>query len=108
MFANRAAEAVFASGGLKLRERIVHAQATADTAALQSMIATCSDTGETDGGGSVSAARAQAVYSALGARGVETKRLMTSGLGGDEPYFDNKTASGRAKNNRVEIVFLYH
>jgi DNA-binding CsgD family transcriptional regulator len=59
VFANRAAEAVFASGGLKLRERIVHAQATADTAALQSMIATCSDTGETDGGGSVSAARAQ-------------------------------------------------
>jgi outer membrane protein OmpA-like peptidoglycan-associated protein len=56
----------------------------------------------------VSAARAQAVYSALAARGVETKRLMTSGLGGDEPYFDNKTASGRAKNNRVEIVFLYH
>jgi outer membrane protein OmpA-like peptidoglycan-associated protein len=56
----------------------------------------------------VSAARAQAVYSALASRGVETKRLMTSGLGGDEPYFDNKTASGRAKNNRVEIVFLYH
>ncbi len=56
----------------------------------------------------VSAARAQAVYSALGSRGVETKRLMTSGLGGDEPYFDNKTAGGRAKNNRVEIVFLYH
>jgi outer membrane protein OmpA-like peptidoglycan-associated protein len=56
----------------------------------------------------VSAARAQAVYSALASRGVETKRLMTSGLGGDEPYYDNKTASGRAKNNRVEIVFLYH
>ena len=35
----------------------------------------------------VSAARAQAVYSALASRGVETKRLMTSGLGGDEPYF---------------------
>ena len=56
----------------------------------------------------VSAARAQAVYSALAERGVETKRLMISGLGGEEPFVDNKSAAGRAKNNRVEIVFLYH
>jgi len=56
----------------------------------------------------VSAARAQAVYSALAERGVETKRLMVSGLGGEEPFVDNKSAAGRAKNNRVEIIFLYH
>lgn len=56
----------------------------------------------------VSAARAQVVYSALAARGVEARRLNPSGLGGEEPYVDNKTSSGRAKNNRVEIVFLYH
>jgi outer membrane protein OmpA-like peptidoglycan-associated protein len=56
----------------------------------------------------LSAARAQAVYSALAERGVDTKRLMVSGLGGEEPFTDNRTASGRAKNNRVEIVFLYH
>jgi outer membrane protein OmpA-like peptidoglycan-associated protein len=56
----------------------------------------------------VSAARAQAVYSELAARGVEARRMMASGLGGEEPSFDNKSASGRAKNNRVEIVFLYH
>ena len=56
----------------------------------------------------VSAARAQSVYSALAAKGVETKRLMASGLGGDDPRFDNKSANGRAKNNRIEIVFLYH
>jgi outer membrane protein OmpA-like peptidoglycan-associated protein len=56
----------------------------------------------------LSAARAQTVYSALAARGVEARRLMASGLGGEEPSFDNKTAAGRAKNNRVEIVFLYH
>jgi outer membrane protein OmpA-like peptidoglycan-associated protein len=56
----------------------------------------------------ISAARAQNVYSALAAKGVETKRLMASGLGGDDPRFDNKTAPGRAKNNRIEIVFLYH
>jgi outer membrane protein OmpA-like peptidoglycan-associated protein len=56
----------------------------------------------------ISAARAQSVYSALASKGVETSRLMASGLGGDDPRFDNKTAPGRAKNNRVEIVFLYH
>jgi outer membrane protein OmpA-like peptidoglycan-associated protein len=56
----------------------------------------------------VSAARAQSVFSALAARGVESKRLMVSGLGGEEPFVDNKSAAGRAKNNRVEIVFLYH
>jgi len=56
----------------------------------------------------ISAARAQAVFSALVARGVDAKRLMPSGVGSDEPIEDNHSASGRAKNNRVEIVFLYH
>jgi outer membrane protein OmpA-like peptidoglycan-associated protein len=56
----------------------------------------------------LSAARSQAVFSALVARGVEARRLMTSGMGGDEPIADNHSTAGRAKNNRVEIVFLYH
>jgi outer membrane protein OmpA-like peptidoglycan-associated protein len=56
----------------------------------------------------ISAARAQSVLTALATRGVETRRLMTSGLGADDPRFDNKSVTGRAKNNRVEIVFLYH
>jgi len=56
----------------------------------------------------ISAARAQAVYSALAERGVDMKLLMVSGLGGEEPFVDNRSAAGRAKNNRVEIVFMYH
>jgi outer membrane protein OmpA-like peptidoglycan-associated protein len=56
----------------------------------------------------ISAARAQAVYSALVSRGVEARRLMPSGVGGDEPVTDDHSAAGRAKNNRIEIVFLYH
>jgi outer membrane protein OmpA-like peptidoglycan-associated protein len=56
----------------------------------------------------LSAARAQAVLSALVARGVEANRLMPNGVGGDEPIADNRSTAGRAKNNRVEIVFLYH
>jgi outer membrane protein OmpA-like peptidoglycan-associated protein len=55
----------------------------------------------------LSAARAQAVFSAVAARGVEARRLMVSGMGGDEPIAENR-GSSRAKNNRVEIVFLYH
>jgi outer membrane protein OmpA-like peptidoglycan-associated protein len=56
----------------------------------------------------LSNARAQSVFSALVSRGVEAKRLLVSGLGGEEPIADNRSTAGRAKNNRVEIVFLYH
>ncbi|HEX3696577.1 MAG TPA: OmpA family protein [Polyangia bacterium] len=56
----------------------------------------------------LSAARAQAVFSALVSRGVEAKRLLVSGQGGDDPIADNRTAAGRAKNNRIEVIFLYH
>ncbi len=55
----------------------------------------------------LSLSRAQSVASALVERGVDARRLMTSGLGPDEPIAENHGA-GRAKNNRVEIVFLYH
>jgi outer membrane protein OmpA-like peptidoglycan-associated protein len=54
-----------------------------------------------------SQAQATAVYSALVARGVEAKRMVVSGNGGDEPVSDNRTTAGRALNNRVEVIFLY-
>jgi len=55
----------------------------------------------------LSLARAQSVFNALVARGVDPKRLMVSGQGPDEPVSDNKSATGREQNNRVEVVFLY-
>lgn len=55
----------------------------------------------------LSLARAQAVYSALVFRGVDAKRMVVSGLGGSEPISDNRTVAGRARNNRIEVVFLY-
>jgi outer membrane protein OmpA-like peptidoglycan-associated protein len=56
----------------------------------------------------LSLARAQSVHTALIARGVEPARMGTAiGQGGAEPVGDNRTISGRAQNNRVEIVFVY-
>jgi outer membrane protein OmpA-like peptidoglycan-associated protein len=56
----------------------------------------------------LSQARAQSVFSALVAKGVEAKRILVSGQGPNAPIADNKVAAGRKKNNRVEIIFLYH
>jgi outer membrane protein OmpA-like peptidoglycan-associated protein len=55
----------------------------------------------------LSLARAQSAMEALVSRGADTKRFLVSGKGPDEPLTDNKSAAGRAQNNRVEVVFLY-
>ena len=55
----------------------------------------------------VSNSRAQAVYNALNQRGIDAKRFVVSGVGGAQPISDNKSAPGRAANNRVEMVFTY-
>lgn len=56
----------------------------------------------------LSQARAQSVFSSLVAKGVAATRLMVSGQGPNEPIADNRSTPGRAKNNRIEIIFLYH
>jgi outer membrane protein OmpA-like peptidoglycan-associated protein len=55
----------------------------------------------------LSLARAQSVYSALVARGVDARRMVVSGQGPSEPVSDNRTTGGRAQNNRVEVIFVY-
>jgi outer membrane protein OmpA-like peptidoglycan-associated protein len=70
--------------------------------------------GHTDNKGKVgellalSQARAQSVFSSLVARGVEARRLMVSGQGPNEPIADNRSTPGRSRNNRIEVIFLYH
>lgn len=54
-----------------------------------------------------SLARAESVFSALVLRGVDPKRMVVSGQGSGEPIADNRSPSGRALNNRIEIIFLY-
>ncbi|MGZ5848128.1 MAG: OmpA family protein [Ramlibacter sp.] len=65
--------------------------------------------GHTDNTGSdaindpLSQRRADAARDYLAARGVDPRRIMTSGRGEHEPVADNSTEAGRARNRRVEI-----
>lgn len=68
--------------------------------------------GHTDSTGSreynqqLSQRRAQSVADYLRRRGVASGRIYTAGYGEDRPIADNRTASGRAQNRRVEIEIL--
>lgn len=48
--------------------------------------------------------RAEAVRAYLVGKGVAAGRLIARGYGESEPVADNKTAAGRAKNRRVELI----
>jgi outer membrane protein OmpA-like peptidoglycan-associated protein len=49
--------------------------------------------------------RADAVRSALAARGIDSQRVRSHGLGEAYPSASNDSAGGRQQNRRVEIVF---
>jgi outer membrane protein OmpA-like peptidoglycan-associated protein len=50
--------------------------------------------------------RAESVVEYFVENGVDRSRLTAKGYGPDKPKFDNKTADGRKKNRRVEMVRL--
>ncbi len=50
--------------------------------------------------------RAEMVKDYLVAHGIETDRVLTSGLGATQPVEQNSTESGREKNRRVEIKII--
>lgn len=50
--------------------------------------------------------RAASVKKHLEDGGVAASRITTKGLGPSKPIADNKTAEGRQKNRRVEIIIL--
>jgi len=68
--------------------------------------------GHTDSTGSdeynmkLSQRRADAVKSYLVEHGISADRLTAKGYGETKPIASNKTASGRAKNRRVEIILI--
>jgi len=68
--------------------------------------------GHTDATGEVnyniwlSEKRAASVKKFLEDAGVTASRITTKGLGPNKPIADNKTADGRQKNRRVEVIIL--
>jgi outer membrane protein OmpA-like peptidoglycan-associated protein len=59
--------------------------------------------GQPDKNQALSESRADAVKAYLASKGVDESRMTATGHGQDEPVADNKTATGRAKNRRVEL-----
>lgn len=68
--------------------------------------------GHTDNKGSaahnndLSLRRANALKTALVAKGIAEGRITTAGLGSTRPVADNSTEEGRARNRRVEVVIM--
>ena len=60
-------------------------------------------TGNADKNQVLSESRANSVKTYLTANGVDESRITATGHGINDPIADNKTASGRAKNRRVEM-----
>jgi len=54
----------------------------------------------------LSEGRANAIKDYLIKSGVEAERIEAKGFGMDKPVATNKTAAGRAKNRRVEIILI--
>jgi OmpA-OmpF porin, OOP family len=60
--------------------------------------------GSFDSNKTLSQKRAEAVVAALGAKGIDTKRMFPVGVSFAAPVATNATEEGRAKNRRVELV----
>lgn len=54
----------------------------------------------------LSQSRADAVKDYLISKGVNSAKLDSKGFGPDKPISENKTAAGRAKNRRVDVVLI--
>jgi outer membrane protein OmpA-like peptidoglycan-associated protein len=69
-------------------------------------------TGHTDSTGSadynygLSDRRAQSVGNYLASRGIDQNRVITQGVGPDQPIASNDTDAGRAQNRRVELEIV--
>lgn len=64
------------------------------------------DIGNPTGQKTLSEERARVVADALSARGIDPRRLIYEGVGGEEPEASNETEEGRRINRRVELIIL--
>lgn len=63
-------------------------------------------TGAADYNYNLSNRRAQSVANYLASQGVDQNRLISQGMGPDQPIASNATDSGRAQNRRVELKIV--
>lgn len=63
-------------------------------------------TGSVEYNNTLSEKRANSVKEYLEKQGIESSRMTTKGYGSSNPIADNKTAEGRKKNRRVEVIIL--
>lgn len=63
-------------------------------------------TGAADYNYNLSNRRATSVANALAGRGVDQSRLLSQGVGPDQPIASNQSESGRAQNRRVELKIV--
>ena len=79
--------------------------ATNPTVSIQIIGHTDSD-GDAAANLELSAIRAEAVRTQLVARGIESERLATLGLGETDPIADNLTKGGKNANRRIEFLLI--
>jgi outer membrane protein OmpA-like peptidoglycan-associated protein len=80
---------------------------TADTALKVSVTAHTAKTMNATKDQELSENRAETVKDYLLGKGVKENQIDTKGYGSEQPVADNKTAAGRAKNQRVELRLHY-
>ncbi len=66
-----------------------------------------SDRGKDDANLTLSQAWGNAVAGHFVSKGISLDRVQAVGLGESQPLEDNRSKSGRAKNRRIEVVFLF-
>ena len=66
------------------------------------------NTGTAEKNNSLSQLRAMSVKEYLASKGVDRSRMNAMGFGFTKPIADNKTAAGRAKNRRTEMLVSNH
>ncbi len=110
---NVPSDAGFATGRAQLNPKLEPALASLAGTLQQNPTETVQIVGYTDSTGSdainnpLSQDRAQSVQSYLVARGVQAQRIVTQGMGSQNPIAGNDTAEGRSLNRRVEIFVAY-
>jgi outer membrane protein OmpA-like peptidoglycan-associated protein len=88
----------------KAVKQVVAEQGAADTGRNMMLIGYTDNAGTEEHNLDLSRRRADAVRKFFSQHGIDDVMMQTDGRGEGNPVGDNKTAEGRAKNRRVEIV----